>query len=297
VTSELPAGQLPARELSGGELPARMPWPSVSSSASGSVVPAPSTEVSGDVREPLSPNVGDPLRRNTLWRAIQFCMQNVFCFWLQYRATGLQHLPHTGGALLLINHQSFLDPLLVGLPLSRPVSYLARDSLFKVPVVGWVLKNTYVMPINRQAASTATLREALRRLDQGFLVGVFPEGTRTESGEIGPFKPGFVSLVRRSQVPVIPVGVAGAFEAYPRSAWFPMPGVVRVVFGPPLDRQTLSGTGREQDGQFLDSTRAAVMAVTAQAQRWRDAPGSRTDHADVLRSADALPATVPMDAG
>ena len=103
------------------------------------------------------PSLPDPLSRNAHWRTIQFVLQIVVCVWLRYRARGMEHLPKQGGALLLINHQSYLDPLLVGLPLQRPVSYLARDSLFRVPVIGWILRNTYVMPINREAASTAAI--------------------------------------------------------------------------------------------------------------------------------------------
>ena len=104
----------------------------------------------------------NPLSRNAHWRTLQFVLQILFCFWLRFRARGMERLPKVGGALLLVNHQSYLDPLLVGVPLQRPVSYLARDSLFRVPVIGWILRNTYVMPINREAASTSSLREAIR---------------------------------------------------------------------------------------------------------------------------------------
>ncbi|MBM4075410.1 MAG: 1-acyl-sn-glycerol-3-phosphate acyltransferase, partial [Planctomycetes bacterium] len=94
--------------------------------------------------EPLPPSKS----RNAVWRTMQFICQNFFCLWLQYRAHGQKQLDDAdGGGLVVANHQSFLDPLLVGLQLHRPISYVARDSLFRVPVVGWVLRNTYVMPI------------------------------------------------------------------------------------------------------------------------------------------------------
>ena len=158
----------------------------------------------------------DPVVSNPHWSTYRLFLRNFFCFWLRYRARGMEHLPATGGALLLINHQSFFDPLLVGLPLSRPVSYLARDNLFRVPVIGRILRHTYVVPISREAASTSSLKEAIRRLEHGFYVGIFPEGTRTENGTVGEFKPGFLLLLRRTSVPVIPVGIAGAFEAFPK---------------------------------------------------------------------------------
>lgn len=211
----------------------------------------------------------DPTHRNAHWRTWQFLMQNVFCFWLRYRARGMEHLPQDGGALLLINHQSFLDPLLVGLPLTRPVSYLARDSLFRVPFIGWVLRNTYVMPVNREAASTASLREAIRRLQHGFYVGIFPEGTRSASGAVGALKPGFLALVRRTGAPVIPVGIAGAFEAYPRGALFPHAGKVRVVFGRPLPREVLDGFGKDREAELLAYVHDHIAACARAAAAWR----------------------------
>jgi 1-acyl-sn-glycerol-3-phosphate acyltransferase len=215
------------------------------------------------------PDLPNPLARNAHWRVLQVTLQIVFCFWLRYRARGMERLPSEGGALLLVNHQSFLDPLLVGLPLRRPVSFLARDSLFRVPVVGWILRNTYVMPINREAASTSSLREAIRRLNHGFLVGIFPEGTRSENGEVGALKPGFLALMRRSQVPVYPVGIAGAYEALPRGARFLYPGRVRVVFGEAFTAEELVADGPEDEAALLTRIRVRIAACQQAAEDWR----------------------------
>lgn len=214
--------------------------------------------------------IPDPLRRNAHWRTIQFVLQNFFCFWLRYRARGIENLPATGGALLLVNHQSFLDPLLVGLPLTRPVSFLARDSLFRIPVIGYILRNTYVMPINRESASTASLREAIRRIGAGFYVGIFPEGTRTLDGQVGEFKPGFLALMRRTTAPIIPVGIAGAFEAYPKGTPFPYPGKVRVVFGTAFDRERLESFGKADEDALLAFVHEGVAKCAHDAQAWRD---------------------------
>jgi len=212
----------------------------------------------------------DPLRRNTYWWSIQLVLQAFFCFWLRYRARGIEHLPTTGGALLLVNHQSYVDPLLVGLPLTRPVSYLARDNLFRVPVLGHILRKTYVMPINREAASTTSIREAIRRIDAGFYVGIFPEGTRTLDGTVGEMKPGFLALLRRTTVPVIPVGIAGAFECYPKGTPFPWPGKVRVVFGAAIDRERLASFGKGNEDALVDFVRQRIVECATAAQTWRD---------------------------
>ena len=216
------------------------------------------------------PPLPPPKARNLIWRTFQFILQNVFCFWLGYRARGYQRLDDADGGLVLANHQSFLDPLLIGLPLHRPVSYVARDSLFKVPFIGWVLRNTYVMPISRESASSASLRETIRRMQHGYLVGVFPEGTRTETGEVGPFKPGFVALVRRAKLPVYPVGIAGGFQALGRKSGFLKPARVRVVVGEPITVAELEKfAGRDQDQALIDFVRSRIVACYEQAEAWR----------------------------
>lgn len=217
----------------------------------------------------------DPLRPNWVWRAIRLILRNVFGFWMGYRARGIEQLP-SGGALLLINHQSFLDPLLIGLPLQRPVTFLARDTLFPVPFVGWVLRNTYVMPIRRDAATTETLRESIRRVEHGFYVGIFPEGTRSQDGSIGEIKPGFVALLRRCQAPLVPVGIAGADAALPRGALWLRPKRVHVVFGEPISRETLEPLlvkGRERD--LLAFARERLIECHAAAEAWRSETAMR----------------------
>ena len=224
------------------------------------------------------PPLPPPKARNVLWRTSQLIMQNVFCFWLGYRARGQERLDEAEGGLVLANHQSFLDPLLIGLPLHRPISYVARDSLFTIPVIGWILRNTYVMPISRESASSASLRETIRRMQHGYLVGLFPEGTRTETGEVGPFKPGFVALIRRAKLPVYPVGIAGAFQALGRKSWFLKPTRVRVVVGEPISVEELAQfAGRDKDDALIEFVRSRVIECYTQAEAWRTGATQASD--------------------
>ncbi len=211
----------------------------------------------------------DPNRRNCVWRFIQILFQ-IFCaIWLRLRVRGKEHLPKEG-ALFLANHQSFLDPLLIGVHLQRPVSYLARDSLFRLPVIGWILKKTYVMSIRRESAGTESLRKSIARLEHGFYVGMFPEGTRSPDGLIGELKPGFVALTRRAKVPIVPIGIAGAFEAMPRKSLWIWPVKVRVVFGEPISVETiqeLSEKGRRDE--FLELVHQRLIDCHQEAEEWR----------------------------
>jgi 1-acyl-sn-glycerol-3-phosphate acyltransferase len=211
-----------------------------------------------------------PTRRNWVWYGYQLFFRVFFSIWLGYRARGVEKIPRTGGGLLLINHQSYLDPLMVGLPLTRPISYLARDDLFRIPLVGWVLRHTYVMPISREAASIAVIRETVRRMEHGYLCGIFPEGTRSPDGKVGELKPGFVALARRVALPIYPIGIAGAFQALGRGSWFLKPRRVCVVYGDPIPQeqvQALSQKGRE--AELVALVRQRIMDCQEEAERWR----------------------------
>ena len=213
-----------------------------------------------------------PERRNWVWSGIQLVLRLVFALWLRYRARGHHDITHRGGMLLIINHQSFLDPLLVGLPLRRPVSFLARDNLFRVPFVGWVLRNTYVLPINRDSAGTGALREMIARLKAGFWVGIFPEGTRSPDGKLGEIKPGFLAMLRRAGVPVCPVGIAGADRALGRNHKLPHFSTVRIVFGEPIPAEQVAETLKLGEAALLDLIRSRLEECMIEAAEWRDHP-------------------------
>ena len=191
-----------------------------------------------------------PYRRNLPWLGFQMLLKLAFAILFRYRAKHCERIPETTGGLVLSNHQSYLDPLLIGLPLQRPVSYIARENLFRIPVLGTILRNTYVMPINRDSAGTESVREAVRRMNAGFLVGVFPEGTRSADGKLGEIKPGFVALARRAKQPIYPIGIAGADRAMPKGGLKIYPKKIRVIFGEPIPAEEvvrLSKKGNEEE--------------------------------------------------
>lgn len=210
----------------------------------------------------------DPIARNWIWRVFQLFMQNLFVFAFRYRVRGTEQLP-PGGALLLMNHQSFIDPLVVAVSFHRPVSYLARHNLFSVPVIGTILRKTYVMPIRRDSAATESIRAAIERLQQGYYVGIFPEGTRSRDGVLQEMKPGFLAIIRRANVPVIPVGIAGAGAAYPRGALLIRPRTVRVVVGTPFSTAEIKEfLDQGQTSQFMTELRHRLQSAMDEAADW-----------------------------
>jgi 1-acyl-sn-glycerol-3-phosphate acyltransferase len=153
------------------------------------------------------------------------------------RCTGRENVPATGGVLVLSNHQSQFDPVLVGLAIDRRLNYLARETLFRFAPFRWLINSLDAIPIDRDGLGLAGLKETLRRLKRGELVLIFPEGTRTPDGEVHPLKPGFSALAQRCDVLLLPVAVDGAFDAWPR--WQALPGLatIHVHIGEPISHE------------------------------------------------------------
>lgn len=187
-------------------------------------------------------------RRNFVWLLVHVVVYLPFRLWCRTHVIGRDNIDETQGGVLLVNHQSFLDPLFVAVRLTRPVAFLARDSLFRVPFIGWICRHTYVIPISRTAFRGGSIRAALDRLNQNFLVGLYPEGTRS-AGPPKAFRPGFLSLIRRTDLPIYPVAIVGAERIMPKGAWFIRPGKVTVVYGAPLsaeDRDALNSSSDDR---------------------------------------------------
>lgn len=172
--------------------------------------------------------------------ALKYLLQMVAVFGYGLRVIGRENWPQTGGGLICSNHQSMFDPPLVGLTCQRRMNYLARDTLFPVPILGSLIRFLDAIPIDREGIGLSGIKETLRRLKAGELVLIFPEGTRTPDGDVKPLKPGFISLARRSHVPLIPVGLDGAFQVWPRTSRFPRFGRVAVAIGKPITVEQLA---------------------------------------------------------
>ena len=177
------------------------------------------------------------------WYAFcQLWCQLAMVIGFRYRVWGPHHVPRHGGALLVSNHQSFFDPVLVAVGLPRQVHYMARDTLFRNPLFARLIRSLNAFPLRREGVDVGALRETVARLRRGELVLVFPEGTRTQDGSIQPLRRGVELLARQGEVPIIPVVIDGAHETWPRHQLLPRPGRIRVLFGRPLSLKDLAGT-------------------------------------------------------
>lgn len=194
------------------------------------------------------------------------------------RATGRENIPKTGPVLLLANHQSYLDPPVIGSSINRHVAYLARKQLFANPAFGFLIRVLNAVPVDQEGIAKEGLKGILAKLEQGWPVLVFPEGSRTYDGHMQPLKPGVLLLVKRVKCPIVPIGIAGAYHAFPRFQRWPTPSplflpatdrCVGVSFGKPRDPATLADLPREK---MLEIIGADIAAQVVEAEKIRRKP-------------------------
>ena len=167
---------------------------------------------------------------------------------------GLENIPAEGPFIVASNHQSFLDPLFVGIRI-RPLCFMARDTLFKNWFFGPLLLSVNAIPVRRGQADIASIRQILEKLKQGRGVCLFPEATRTNDGKISPLKGGFTLLSRRGNAPVIPVLIDGAFECWPRHQKLFKPGSkITVTYGKPVSAGQIADMEDDKFAAFLTDT-------------------------------------------
>ena len=169
-----------------------------------------------------------------IYRVAWCLFRLVFAAYFRWRVFNPERVPLTGPVILAANHASFIDPPLVGSGLKREINYLARESLFRFPVVGAVLRAVNSVPVDRDGGGAAGLKAILGRLLAGGGIILFPEGTRTRDGRLQPARSGIGLAVIKSEAPVVPVRVFGTFEAYGRHLKFPHPHPIAVKYGQPI---------------------------------------------------------------
>jgi 1-acyl-sn-glycerol-3-phosphate acyltransferase len=185
---------------------------------------------------------------------------------LRARATGQSNIPKSGGVLIVANHQSHLDPPMIGTFSMRRMNYLARESLFKFAPFRWLINSLNAIPIDREGLGLNGIKETLKRLKAEQMVLIFPEGTRSRDGQMSALKPGFLALARRTNSVIMPVGLAGMYEAWPRQNKLPSLGTVNIHYGPVITQEQIQALDDEQLMAEVDRTMHACFEIAKQAR-------------------------------
>ncbi|MCH9611393.1 MAG: Bifunctional protein Aas [Chlamydiales bacterium] len=199
----------------------------------------------------------------TLASVIVFCYLKIF---FRLRVVGKENIPK-GAAILAANHASFIDPPLMGCVMWPDVPFfLARGSLFNSKVLTWMLKQCRSLPIKRGEENAALFRQVIAKTKEGYKVALFPEGTRTTTGEFQEALPGIGLLVMRSKSPVVPIYVDGTYDAWSCHRKKPkLFGRITIVFGKPIDFSKRGGDRKELQraigGEIMDEIRKLRKAL------------------------------------
>lgn len=155
------------------------------------------------------------------YRIAQILGRMVLRLYFRIRIEGYDNIPDKGGHIIVANHVSFLDPVLICAYTLRAVHFLTYAMYYDMRGLHWFLKRMHAIPVKKDGKDISALKKALRLLRAAELVGIFPEGERSLTGQLGEGSPGVALMALKAGVPILPIGVIGAYEAFPRGANFP----------------------------------------------------------------------------
>ena len=216
-----------------------------------------------------SKHPGSSLLHIAFFNLCRSILHAMFIVIYRRRREGVENVPREGGVLLIANHQSFFDPPFIGGCLTtRDTDFLARGGLFKFKPFAWLITKLNATPIKQGAGDTGAMKEIIKRLGEGKAVVVFPEGSRTPDGAVKPFERGMTVLLKRAKCAVVPVGIAGVYEAWPRHKKFPriFTKPIAVVYGEPIESKDLIADGADN---AIAEIQSRVEALVARAEELR----------------------------
>ncbi|MDB5035824.1 MAG: 1-acyl-sn-glycerol-3-phosphate acyltransferase [Chlorobi bacterium] len=187
---------------------------------------------------------------------------------VKVHAHGAENLPLTTNYVYLASHSSYLDILALGATVPDPIRFIFKEEITRVPIFGWGLALGPYIQIDRADArnAMASIEKAAGEIRDGASVVIFPEGTRTSDGRLGPFKRGGFMLATRSGVPMVPVAIQGSYELLSRRDWKVKPGTIDITFGTPI--QGKQNLNRAEEQGIQKAVREQLLAMLGQ----EDAP-------------------------
>jgi 1-acyl-sn-glycerol-3-phosphate acyltransferase len=183
------------------------------------------------------------------------------CFF--YRVLHRERIIEEGGAILAMNHESYLDPPLAGIACKREIFFLARKTLLKWPILGPIFPDLNVIPVDQDRADMSALKTIIKRVRAGGCTVIFPEGARTLDGKLQPAQPGLGLVIAKTLAPVVPMRIFGAHEAFPRGGRPHLFRPITLVVGEPMyfTKDDLVGEGRELYQRLSERVMERIAAI------------------------------------
>jgi 1-acyl-sn-glycerol-3-phosphate acyltransferase len=174
-------------------------------------------------------------QRMTFWYLLGYSLSKAIAkTFFNYRVIGAENMIEEGPCIIAANHCSYLDPPLVGVACQRAIHYLARKSLLDIPLLGPILPELNVIPVDQKNADRSALMGAIRVVRNGGAVLIFPEGTRSPDGKLQMAQPGIGMIMSKTGAPVVPILIEGSFQAFPKNTLFPRHAKIVAKLGKPI---------------------------------------------------------------
>lgn len=166
-----------------------------------------------------------------MYRFLRAILRLLFSVLFRWEISGTKNIPLKGGVIVAANHISLWDPPVLGSALPREVHFMAKQSLFTIPVLGYIITKLNAFPITRGAADRLAIRTTMDILSKGQLVGMFPEGTRSKTGELGKAKQGVATIALHTGSTIVPAAIIGTNKIFKKDNFLPK---IKVKFGNPI---------------------------------------------------------------
>lgn len=167
----------------------------------------------------------------------------------RYEVRGRRNIPKSGPVILAVNHVSYLDPVIVALAIGpRPINFMAKSELLKIPVFGSLLKGLNTFPVKRGLADKGAIAHSLKLLSNGEVLLIFPEGTRirNNNGQLGKPYPGVTAIALKTGVPIVPIGLVGTDKVLPDGKRLPRFPKIEVRIGEVIQVEKISAKDRKE---------------------------------------------------
>ena len=208
-------------------------------------------------------------RELTGWRRKYDVFRFYFWWWVNYLyckiwfgldIEGEEHIPKKGRAILVSNHLSFLDANIISAASPRKVSFMIAKEYYEMPPIRWMCEFLGCIPVNRSGEDIAAVKQAIRKLKKDFLIGAFPEGGISRTGDLEEPKQGIALIALRTQSPVIPVHLSG-YRYQPMFATFALPKKIKIKVGPPLEFPDEDAKNREGLARVTEKIAEAIQKL------------------------------------
>ncbi len=176
-------------------------------------------------------------RFDPFWTALgKVFLWLLFHIYLPAKVIGRKNMPRKGAVIVIANHVSYIDPIFIGWALQpRLIHYMGKKELFHNKFVRFIITRWGMFPVDRDSFDRHAMTVALTMLKEGAVLGLFPEGTRSSSGELQQMRSGAVRFAIKMRCPLLPVAISGTEKSYPRGAKFPKPARLKLNVGQPFE--------------------------------------------------------------